>query len=510
MDMSAMLNRDGVKEATKAWKRFRKEEDGSVIVLTLFLLVLMLILGGMAVDFMRFESRRAMLQGVTDRAVLAAADLDQDLDPAAVVKDYFKKAGMENYLDGEPYVSPASTDYREVRANGRIDLDTYFLRLIGMDVLTATATSTAIEGVGNIEVSLILDVSGSMNETIPGSSPAERRIDRLRSSASNFVTTLLDPANADRVSLSLVPYSEHVNVGPEIFDELNMNQLHDYSYCVELPDTVYSSTSLSTTTLFEQAQHLQTNPAYDTDGDGLVNEFVSGSWSQQIDVMNQPVCPQQDFEQIVPISQNVATLTGNINQLHPRSGTSIFMGMKWGVFLLDPDFNSIYTALPSSMKDPAFANRPVEWNDETGTGVTKKYVVLMTDGQNDNSWRLHNEYYDTDNEIAHWARQNFQHYKNRPISFQNWYTWAYQKYTANQGDTNLAAICNAAKAPGRDVTIYAIAMGTDSDPTEDARGKAALQGCSSGPGFYYETSGAELDAIFQEIADQITDLRLTQ
>lgn len=110
-------------------RRFRRDEDGSMIVLTLFLLVLMLILGGMAVDFMRFESRRAKLQGVTDRAVLAAADLDQELDPAAVVVDYFTKAGMAAYLDGAPTVSPDSDEFRMVSAQGKLTLNTFFLKL---------------------------------------------------------------------------------------------------------------------------------------------------------------------------------------------------------------------------------------------------------------------------------------------------------------------------------------------------------------------------------------------
>ena len=55
-------------------KQFGRDEDGSIIVLTLLLLFGMLIVGGMAVDFMRYESRRAQLQSVSDRAVLAAAD----------------------------------------------------------------------------------------------------------------------------------------------------------------------------------------------------------------------------------------------------------------------------------------------------------------------------------------------------------------------------------------------------------------------------------------------------
>ena len=62
-------------------RRFRRDEDGSMIIFTLFLILMMLMVGGMAVDLMRFETNRSRLQATLDRAVLAAADLDQKQRP---------------------------------------------------------------------------------------------------------------------------------------------------------------------------------------------------------------------------------------------------------------------------------------------------------------------------------------------------------------------------------------------------------------------------------------------
>lgn len=61
--------------------RFRRDEDGSIILFSLFLFVLMILIGGMAVDLMRFETRRVHMQNTLDSAMLAAADLTQTLDP---------------------------------------------------------------------------------------------------------------------------------------------------------------------------------------------------------------------------------------------------------------------------------------------------------------------------------------------------------------------------------------------------------------------------------------------
>ena len=153
----------------KLMRTFGKDEDGSVIIFTLFVLVLMLIVGGMAVDFMRFESRRSQMQGAIDAGVLAAADLDQQADPKAVVRDYLRKSQVGDCLTGEPIVVPSGRS-RTVSATCQISMNTFFLRLIGINSLDAYANSSAIEGVGEVEVSLVLDISGSMDDPNPGTS----------------------------------------------------------------------------------------------------------------------------------------------------------------------------------------------------------------------------------------------------------------------------------------------------------------------------------------------------
>jgi len=64
-------------------------------------------LGGMAVDYMRFESERALVQDTADRAALAAANLEftNTGEGPARVNDFFAKAGLDQYLDGAPIVT---------------------------------------------------------------------------------------------------------------------------------------------------------------------------------------------------------------------------------------------------------------------------------------------------------------------------------------------------------------------------------------------------------------------
>ena len=119
-------------------RTFIRDEDGSIILLTLLLLIVMLVIGGMAVDFMRYESRRATLQSVADRAVLAAANLNQDLDAEEVVRDYFNKAGYGEQIIGRPRVFE-DNGTRSVAVDASLDINTFYLRLIGLDTLSVQA-----------------------------------------------------------------------------------------------------------------------------------------------------------------------------------------------------------------------------------------------------------------------------------------------------------------------------------------------------------------------------------
>ncbi len=51
-------------------RAFGRDENGSLIVFTLILFVLMAMMGGIAVDLMRYEATRVQLQQTLDRATL--------------------------------------------------------------------------------------------------------------------------------------------------------------------------------------------------------------------------------------------------------------------------------------------------------------------------------------------------------------------------------------------------------------------------------------------------------
>ena len=153
---------------------FARNEDGVITIFTIFIMLMMLMVAGVGVDLMQNEMRRTALQNTVDRAVLAAADLDQTLDPTAVVEDYFDKTGLSEFLTD---VRPSSgLNYRNVTAEAFMQTNTQFMSLLGVDTLPVPAYSQAVEEVPNVEISLVLDISGSMRYSKIGRASCRERV----------------------------------------------------------------------------------------------------------------------------------------------------------------------------------------------------------------------------------------------------------------------------------------------------------------------------------------------
>ncbi|MBV7396316.1 Tad domain-containing protein [Mameliella sediminis] len=196
--------------ARKRALRFIGQQDGNVTIFSVFMMLLIILISGAAVDIMRFESTRAQMQTQMDRAVLAAADLDQYLSSDAVVRDYMDKAGMEHVLLGTQI--DWGFNHRTVKAWGETTIPTYFLRMSGYDELTPPAISVAEEKIANVEISLVLDISGSMR--------FNDRIDKLKPAAQNFVYKVMTDETNGITTLNLVPFAGSVNPGDSFFDYL--------------------------------------------------------------------------------------------------------------------------------------------------------------------------------------------------------------------------------------------------------------------------------------------------
>ncbi len=345
--------------------RFARDEDGAMIIFGVMLFGLILAISGLSFDLMRYEAHRERLQATLDRAVLAAASLTQTLDPATVVLDYFAKAGMSNYIDASNINVVAGVNFRRVEATAHIHVPLHhgtFTVFTGEgssnNTLIAEATSIAQESIGNVEISLVLDVSGSMNRY--------NRLTNLKAAAKGFIDTIYDASEAGAVSTSIIPYATQVNAGEVLLSYFNRRDSHEHSHCINFQSPDFASTSISTLTELEQTVHF--DPWTDENN---TYGFDLG------DPLPYPVCPGEAHREILPWSGNRTALKNYIDALTATGNTSTDIGMKWGAALIDPSLQPVLAGMIASGDvDGNLVGRPFTYADDDAL----KIVVVMTDG----------------------------------------------------------------------------------------------------------------------------------
>lgn len=481
----------------------RGDEDGTIIMLGIMITIFVLFFSGFAVDLMRTESQRVRVQSATDRAVLAAADVDQVRPRADVVRDYMRVAGLSDSLAGDPKVGSGNAG--EVSVNALLRVNTIFARFA--DHFDIAAHSTAVNR--EAEISLVLDISGSMawaSRDEYGYSTGRSKIQDMRTAAATFLDTLLTADVKNRVSVSVVPYSEQVNIGPVLHGAFtNVSGKHSASHCLDVPNSSYGATSLSRGERMDQvahfnpwaSSHLPTYYDYYAGQYRRDRDYYPYRSNARTDLRGAP-CPYHDYERVIAFSQDKSAMKAAINQLTPLNGTAIYAGMKWGVALLDPDTKFLSQALHSAGElDTAFTTRPYAY----GSVARLKAIVLMTDGENSGTYRIQNWAKDSAEERQLWANYNMD-YVGWNNSVNHFSSYLEQRYSKTSGDQLLRNICTAAKAKG--IVIYGVAVEMTSS------GEAPLRNCVTSPSHFFSVNGGELDKTFRQIARDIKSLRLVR
>ena len=371
-----------------AHKRFAKDEDGAVLVFALVLFLVMVMMGGLAVDLMRYETTRTSLQNTLDRSTLAAASLSQTLNPEAVVRDYFAKAGLTQDL--KSVTVSEGLNFRNVNARALADTKPIFLHMIGINTLNAPGVSTAEQRITNVEIALVLDVSGSMQGT---------KITNLKSAAKEFVNTVLLSDGDDRISIGLVPYNGQVNLGPTIAPLYNVTLPTGIAgtACVDLPSSVYTTTSMDRNLALPTTTYADTYSSMS--GVGGNSQTVPSTTTYVAPSSNAPVAGNRWCGPQTPTTANImrppinsiTLLQSYIDGMVATGATSINAGLKWGLTLLDPGSRSVFSDLAGAGAIPTkFAVRPFEYTDPEAL----KVIVLMTDGEHFAEERMNTDYKD--------------------------------------------------------------------------------------------------------------------
>ena len=345
---------------------FYRDESGALMVFGLVLLTLMLVMGGIGLDLMRYETTRVTLQNTLDRSTLAAAAMTNAMDPEQVVRDYFLKAGLSDQLASVQVDSTSAN--RRVQSVGVADAKPFFMHMIGVDEFKAKARATAQQSMTKVEIVLVLDVSGSMSG---------QKIADLRSSAVEFVDTMLANDPDDNVSISIVPYNAQVNIGPQLrdaFDTITQKAGVINVNCVEVPPAAFASSGMPANIDLPMMAYADIN-----NGTSLSNSAVS-----PLDIRfalpnySSAFCKPSTVNIVRLPSNDATTLKAQINALQAGGNTSIMMGMKWGLTMIDPSMRPKYAEfIAGGQMSDQMAARPFDYVN----GGAMKVIVLMTDGE---------------------------------------------------------------------------------------------------------------------------------
>jgi hypothetical protein len=345
-------------------------------IVTVF--IVLFLIGEFAVDLIRFEKVRTNLQNTTDRAVLAATKLSQEQDPEAVVRDYFTKANLIQYVE-EINVDPG-LNYRIVDATAKATMPAIFSQMVGIPEYIVPAYSMAEQRITDIEIMLVLDVSGSMRWNDDGSE--NQKLVKLKTAAKEFVQKILETDDEDRISIAIVPYNAQVNLGPVLRSKFNATHVHGVaqSDCLEVPLSTFSSLDLSRSTAIPMMAYADTsNGTYYNDNNGTsttYNTYVAYN-DNNYGKNSFQFCNKTTGNVVRLPSNDIEALKLQIDGLSAGGNTSIALGMRWAVALMAPEARPLYTELIGSGDIPSmFAGRPFDYKQDN----KMKFIVVMTDG----------------------------------------------------------------------------------------------------------------------------------
>ena len=369
---------------------FARSEDGGMAIVGFFVFLIMILMGSLSIDVMRQEMERTELQAVNDSATLAGAGAPAEAnaeDIRAIVEDFFVKSGKGDYLNEiGPDDIIARLNARVVSASANVTLNTYLMRLMGVDTLTATSAATAQVRTPKLEVVMVLDLSGSM--------AFNSRLENLKVAAKEFVTTVLSSSDPGDTVISVVPFSWGVTPSRGIFEALSVDQTHNYSTCLYFEPDDYN-----TAAIFPAPTDPNVMPVtykqriYTTYRGTIFDGLEHGSLADGMSPRYNRTCYTEEFFEIMPFSISEAALHDKIDSLQSGGSTSKHLGMKWGAGLLDPAFAPVITSLQTPRArtqpdgsiamvtevDPMLTNVPAPYDEPE----TQKVIVLMGDGQND-------------------------------------------------------------------------------------------------------------------------------
>lgn len=510
-----------------------RNSRGSVSLMYVLNTVGLLVALMSGIDVMRWAIADARLQSALDTAVLAAgknlANLPASPTAAqlaawqAYAQGYFSANMPSGYLGATLNGAPAITTTTTAASPNNPSIQTVSMSVTGSipllvsgyiasAPLTLSAGNQALRVVqSNLELALVLDNTGSMAGSASGGKGSASKLAALKTAASNLIDTLTASSrNGGSVNIGLVPFTTTVSVR-DANGNLPVNWLRLASDVAgsAMPATAPFASASAWGGCFaephDSSGNLNSPPALLAPGsrpfsayfDTWIKSGGSGWGStaatySSFSASNCITAPTQF------LTSDAASLKTALATMTASGNTFIATGILWGWRMLSPEWRSSNTAL--GWGSPTVPQ-------DTGSNLIKA-LIIITDGENTVSTA--NMYSIPD--IARMTRSGTSYLGASSGNALSQFSASgyssrlrpYGNVSTTTQDAIQLATCAAARAQG--IKIWAIVYGSDSGT---AHSLAVLQQCVTEQAFY-APSDADLQADFENIAGQLSILRLTK
>ncbi len=202
----------------------KRDAHGSLSVVFGFALLILSASVGAALDYGRWVSARHQTQNAVDAALLAASRVAQLTGDSAqaitAATEHYDKMKSADVTNGDiRFVSGASLNDWKVAGEGKVS--TPFLTLIGLSTLPVKPRASASVALGgandsNLEISLMLDLTGSMCPAGVEPCSSGPKIDALKKAAADLINLVVwDDQTTTTSRVALVPFAHRIRVGAD-------------------------------------------------------------------------------------------------------------------------------------------------------------------------------------------------------------------------------------------------------------------------------------------------------
>lgn len=202
-----------VHRGSGTWTRLVSDRRGGVAVFMGIALIPMLGLMGIATDTARSYIIKSRLSSAVDAAALAGGQVFMSAHRDEDIRMFFSTNFPPGYLGATvhgPDITVTDAQSQTVEVSATATVPTTFMRLFGFEDVDVYASAEVTRKQQALDVVLSMDISGSMNSAAPGGG---RRIDAAKNAAYELIDILYGAdATKDMLSIGLVPWSSKVNV----------------------------------------------------------------------------------------------------------------------------------------------------------------------------------------------------------------------------------------------------------------------------------------------------------